>query len=267
MDSSCVGLAEGGVAGWFDDIAKVDLIDVLASEKRTREDMNDQFLDLRNKKRTNIEVKVPVKKRGRMPMMSQKSENPKVLDIVSPAVHISIPESLTNTKDSIVRGEHVEENVDKSDKLGISTVPVNKKRSPMVLKWNEDITGCALDRVLKQMKSTTLPVLIGDILEISPACRVELGKYLRPSVPRENNILNIEDKYADTFIQDIQHLPFDAVPAVGKLYCKIAGENVIACIDPGADISMIHPITLNRTGYVANELSKSTLSGICMILE
>ena len=52
------------------------------------------------------------------------------------------------------------------------------------------------------------------------------------------------------------------IPAINKIYVRIAKKEILACIDGGADVSLIHPSTLNYLGLTPNIKERNSLKGL-----
>ena len=158
------------------------------------------------------------------------------------------------------------------------------KVTPRQIRLTEHIEGCAINRVASSVKNSVIPISIADLMEISPACRLQMSKEMRfraddskhsvlyldddstDELTSDNDIdnvsndsdQNIDDKIDDTINSNTTTM---SIPAIGKLYVKIVNTNILAAIDSGADVSMIHPRVLKQLGLEANAKSTSNLRG------
>jgi hypothetical protein len=87
----------------------------------------------------------------------------------------------------------------------------------------------------------------------------------------ENEEKSDDDEYEDEYVTSFQKSikrgnaieVTDRImtPAIGKAFARIAGYRVLAAIDPGADVSLMHSEVMNRLGLVADTESRLVLNG------
>jgi hypothetical protein len=119
-----------------------------------------------------------------------------------------------------------------------------------------------VNRIWKSIKGLEIPVALGDLLEVSPICRTPVSKALQyqTKLDLEKNlnpkVFNIEEPMIEPirrpFTNPLENIDKHSTPAIGKIYAVIGGVKVLAAIDPGADISLIHSDTFRQLGYQAD---------------
>ena len=229
----------------------------------TNDDEDDKFINFHDifahEKRKICPANVAIRPKKLMRNLSDKYTPQKNIE------KIDIPINIEPTTGPIPKMEMPEYGI-KNDKMKLVDDNIIKhklkKMTPKPIQLTANVEGYAMDRVVESVKNTVVPVTVADLFEISPSCKQRISKEMKSRI--DINVQeNFTDKNGEWYVSDNEYTDEDPdnTPTIGKIYVKVADEEFLAAIDPGADVSMVHPSTLQYLGFEANTKSKNILHG------